>query len=172
MNTDPPLEMELALKFAQTMEIDSRAYYLEDLEPGQVFWTGSIEVTPEAIKNFAKEFDPQPFHMDEVAAERSVFGGLVASGWHTAALTMKLLVSGDFRPAHGFTGNSMDELCWPEPVRVGDVLRVRFEITEARPSRSNLHRGIVKALITTTNQAGHTVLSMKTNLVVPRRIVA
>jgi acyl dehydratase len=148
---------------------DAARLYLEDLHVGQRFGSGAVVVTTGAIKAFAAEFDPQPFHLDEVAAKASLFGGLAASGWHTAALTMKLLVGGAYQPAGGLIGAGMDEMRWPRPVRPGDVLRLESEILEITPSRSRPDRGMVKARITTLNQAGEPVQTMVATMVVPRR---
>ena len=110
--------------------------YLEDFAVGQIYGSGRITVEKERIKTFAAEFDPQPFHQDEEAARRSIFGGLAASGWHTAALTMRLLVESDFKPAGGIIGAGFDEFRWPLPVRPGDELHVESEVLEVRPSKS------------------------------------
>ena len=107
--------------------------YLEDLAVGQTFGSGRLRIDAARIKSFAAEFDPQPFHLDEAAAERSILRGLAASGWHTAALTMRLLNDGEFKPAGGIVGAGFDELKWPRPVRPGDELRVESEILEVRP---------------------------------------
>ena len=147
----------------------ARRLYLEDLQVGQRYGSGTVTVTPEGIKAFAGEFDPQPFHLDEEAAKASLFGGLAASGWHTAALTMKLLVGGEFLPHGGLIGAAVDEFRWPRPVRPGDVLRVDSEILEILPSRSRPDRGMVKARIVTSNQAGEPVQTMVVTMVVPRR---
>src|SRR5215471_8169892 len=96
--------------------------YLEDFAVGQVFGSGRLLVEKDAIMAFAKQFDPQPYHLDDEAARKSVFGGLAASGWHTAALTMRLLVESDFKPAGGILGVGFEELRWPRPVRPGDEL--------------------------------------------------
>lgn len=143
--------------------------YLEDFAVGHVYGSERITVDKERIKAFAAEFDPQPFHQDEDAARRSIFGGLAASGWHTAALTMRLLVEGDFRPAGGIVGAGFDELRWPLPVRPGDQLQVRSEVLEVRPSKSRPHQGLVKLRITTTNQHGDAVQVFVANIVVPKR---
>ena len=115
--------------------------YYEDLAVGQTFGTGSVTVEPEMIRAFAAEFDPQPFHLDEDAARGSLFGGLVASGWHTAALTMKLLVGGELKVVGGLIGMGVEELRWPRPVHPGDVLRVESEVLGLRPSKSQPDRG-------------------------------
>jgi acyl dehydratase len=110
--------------------------YLEDFAVGQVFGSGRLRIDAERIKTFAAEFDPQPFHLDETAAQDTIFRGLAASGWHTAALTMRLLVESDLKPAGGIIGAGSDEFRWPRPVRPGDDLRVESEVLEVRPSKS------------------------------------
>ena len=112
------------------------ARYLDDFAPGQVYRSGRLRVDAERIKSFAAEFDPQPFHQDEDAARGTLFGGLAASGWHTAAMTMRLLVQSDFKPAGGIVGAGFDEFRWPLPVRPGDELYVEAEVLEVRPSKS------------------------------------
>jgi len=146
-------------------------HYLEDFAAGQKYRSGSLRVTPEDIKRFAHEFDPQPFHLDDDAAARSFFGGLAASGWHTAALTMKLLVAGELRPAGGIIGAGFEEFRWPKPVRPGDELHVESEILEVRPSKSRPAQGLIKVRTTTLNQNGEAVQVFVGSLVVPRRPV-
>lgn len=143
--------------------------YLEDFAVGQTFGSGRLRVEKAQITAFAAEFDPQPFHLDEDAARRSMFEGLVASGWHTAALTMRLLVESEFKPAGGIVGAGIDEFRWPRPVRPGDELRVESEILEVRPSRSRPERGWIKVKTTTWNQDGEAVQVYTGNVVVPRR---
>ena len=143
--------------------------YFEDFAVGQVYGSGRITVEEERIKAFAAEFDPQPFHLDEDSARRSIFGGLAASGWHTAALTMRLLVESDFKPVGGIVGAGFDEFRWPVPVRPGDELRVEGEVLEVRPSKSRPHQGLLKVRTTTKNQKGEAVQVSVGNLVVPRR---
>jgi len=143
--------------------------YLEDLAPDQKYGSGRIRVDAERIKRFAAEFDPQPFHLDEEAARRSIFGGLAASGWHTAALTMRLFVESEFRPAGGIIGAGFDEFRWPLPVRPGDELHLEIEVLEVRPSKSRPNQGMVKVRVTTLNQSGEAVQINVGNLVVPRR---
>jgi acyl dehydratase len=143
--------------------------YFEDLAVGQTFGTGTVTVEPETIKAFAAEFDPQPFHLDEDAARESPFGGLVASGWHTAALTMRLLVGGELRVVGGLIGLGVEELSWPRPVRPGDVLRVESEVLGLRPSGSKPDRGIVRVRNTTLNGEGQPVMVQVVTMVVPRR---
>jgi acyl dehydratase len=144
-------------------------HYLEDFAVGQVFRSDTLAVDAQAIKNFARQFDPQPFHLDEAAAAATFFEGLSASGWHTAALTMKLLVSGGIPVAGGIIGVGMDELRWPRPVRPGDRLRVESEILEVRRSKSRPQSGLVKMRATTRNQNDEPVQIMVANLIVPRR---
>jgi acyl dehydratase len=126
-------------------------------------------VDAERIKSFAREFDPQPFHLDESAARASFFGGLAASGWHTAALTMRLLVDGELKPAGGIIGAGFDEFRWLQPVRPGDQLRVESEILDVRPSKSRPTQGLIKVKTTTFNQNGEPVQLFVGNLVVPKR---
>ncbi len=147
----------------------SRVYFLEDFAVGQVFSTPQRRIDAEAIKSFARQFDPQPFHVDEEAAKNSVFRGLAASGWHTAALTMRLMADGDFKPAGGIIGVGFDELSWQRPVRPGDELRAESEILEVRPSKSRTDRGLIRVRTTTYNQNGETVQVFTGNLIVPRR---
>ncbi len=143
--------------------------YLEDFAVGQVFGSGRLTVEAERIKAFAAEFDPQPFHLDEKAAEGSLFRGLAASGWHTAAITMRLLVDGALKPAGGIVGAGFDEFRWPRPVRPGDELRVESEIIEVRPSKSRPEQGVIKVRSTTLNQKDEPVQVSIGNLIVPRR---
>ena len=147
----------------------SQVHYFEDFSVGQVFNTGRMKVDADQIKAFAKQFDPQPFHLDEEAAKNSVFRGLAASGWHTAALTMRLMAVGEFKPAGGIIGVGFDELSWSRPVRPGDELYAKSEILEVRPSRSRPDRGLIRTRTTTYNQNGEAVQSFVGNLIVPRR---
>jgi acyl dehydratase len=144
-------------------------HYLEDFAVGQVFNTGRLRVDKEQIFAFARQFDPQPFHVDEEAARRSPFQGLAASGWHTAALTMRLLVDGELKPAGGILGVGFDELSWPRAVRPGDELRAKSEIVEVRPSKSRPDRGMIRVRTTTLNQSDETVMTFTGNLLVPKR---
>jgi acyl dehydratase len=147
----------------------SRIYYLEDFAVGQVFATGRLRIDADQIKAFAKQFDPQPFHLDEEAAKSSVFRGLAASGWHTAALTMRLLADGEFKPAGGILGVGFDELSWPRPVRPGDELHAKSEILQVRPSKSRPDRGLIRVRTTTYNQNNEAVQIFTGNLIVQRR---
>ncbi|HHW78680.1 MAG TPA: MaoC family dehydratase [Xanthomonadaceae bacterium] len=140
--------------------------YLDDLVVGQRFGSGRVTIEAQDIERFAAEFDPQPFHMNEQEAKETLFQGLAASGWHTAALTMRLLVKSDFRPAGGVVGASFDELRWPRPVRPGDELNVETEVLEVRPSKSRPDQGMVKVRVTTFNQKHEIVQMYVGNLVV------
>jgi acyl dehydratase len=152
-----------------TTERTSRVLYLEDFLVGQKYRSARLTVDAAAIRAFASAFDPQPFHLDEEAARASFFGGLAASGWHTAALTMRLLVQGELRPAGGIIGAGADELRWPRPVRPGDQIQVEAEVLEVRPSRSRPTHGLVKFRTTTSNQRMEPVQVLVMNLLVERR---
>src|SRR5688572_4055416 len=143
--------------------------YLEDYAVGQTFGSGKLRVDEDQIKRFAAEFDPQPFHLEERAARESIFRGLAASGWHTAAMTMRLLVESDLTPAGGIIGAGFDEFRWPKPVRPGDELRLESEIVDVRASKSRPTQGIIKVRTTTLNQNNEAVQVLVANLVVPRR---
>lgn len=147
----------------------SEPRYLEDLSVGQRYAGGSVALDADAIKAFAGAFDPQPFHLSEAAAQASLFGRLVASGWHTMALTMRLLVEGELQSSWGLIGLGADELRWPRPVEPGDVLRVQWEVLEVRPSGSKPDRGTARLRVTTRNQRDEVVLSLITTILVPRR---
>lgn len=143
--------------------------FLEDFAPGQTFTSGTMIVEPEALARFATEFDPQPFHLDARAAEETLFRGLAASGWHTAAMTMRLLVDSDMKPAGGIVGAGFEELRWPRPVRPGDTLRLASEVLEVRPSGSRPGQGLIKLRTITLNQNGDPVQIMVGSLVVQAR---
>lgn len=147
---------------------DEARLYLDDLQVGQRFTSGAYVMEGARIKEFAAEFDPQPFHLDESAAEASVFKGLAASGWHTAAVSMRLLVSGGLPLANGLVGFG-GEIAWPQPTRPGDILRVESEIIGITPSRSKPDQGTVTVQSTTLNQHGETVYKLTAKLLVPRR---
>ncbi|HEY8014467.1 MAG TPA: MaoC family dehydratase [Dongiaceae bacterium] len=145
-------------------------FYLDDLKIGQRFTSGTLALDAEQIKTFAREYDPQPFHLDEAAAANSIFKGLAASGWHTAALTMRLLVSGGLPLAGGSVGAG-GEIAWPRPTRPGDILQVESEVVAVTPSRSRPDRGIVTVRSETKNQRGEVVQVLTAKLMVPRRPV-
>ena len=142
--------------------------YLEDLRVGQRFASETYVMEAKRIKEFAAEFDPQSFHLDTSAAEASVFKGLAASGWHTAAVAMRLLVTGGLPFANGLIGLG-GEVAWPRPTRPGDILHVESEIGEITPSRSKPHQGIVTVRSTMFNQNGEAVYLLTAKLLVLRR---
>src|ERR1700737_4992447 len=143
--------------------------YFEDFGVGQIFGSGRLRIDTERCKTFAAEFDPQSFHLDEEAARETVFGGLAASGWHTAVVTMRVLVGSELKPAGGILSLGFDELRWPRPVRPEDELRVESEVLEVRPSKSRPEHGLVKVRTTTLNQNGEAVHVATANLLVLRR---
>jgi len=142
--------------------------YFEDFAVGQKFATGRRRVDAAEIIEFAARYDPQPFHLDPEAAMASLFGGLAASGWHSAAMMMRLIVDSEFRPAGGIIGGG-GELAWLKPVRPGDELRVESEIIELRQSRSRPQQGIVKVRLTMLNQESEAVQTFTPTLLVNRR---
>jgi len=142
--------------------------YLEDLHVGQQFTSGSYLMEKDRIKEFAAEFDPQPFHLDESAAGESIFRGLAASGWHTAAVSMRLLVSDGLPLANGIIGLG-GEIAWPRPTRPGDTLRVESEIVDISPSRSKPNQAIVTVRSTTFNQNREPVYVFTVKVLVFRR---
>ena len=142
--------------------------YLEDLRVGQRFTSGRYEMDAQRMKEFAAEFDPQPFHLDEEAGAQSLFKGLAASGWHTAAATMRLLVEGELALAEGIVGVG-GEINWPRPTRAGDTLQVESEVLEIIPSRSKPQQGMVKIRNTTVNQNGDVLQVFTASVVVFKR---
>jgi len=145
--------------------------YLEELRVGQRFTSGTHAVDAAQIKAFAAQFDPQPFHLDDDAAKGTLFAGLAASGWHTAAITMRLLVDSGLPIAGGIIGSG-GEVAWPKPTRPGDILHVVSEIEEVTPSRSRPNRGMVRVRSETRNQRDEVVQVLTSRLVVPRRVAA
>lgn len=144
------------------------ALYFEDLPVGRTFETGTVTANAAEITRFAASFDPQPFHLDEAAAKDTFFGGLVASGWHTAAMTMRLLVTSGLPIAGGVIGAG-GEVTWPRPVYPGDTLRAVIEIVAAKRSATRPERGMVTVRVETRNQKGEPVQIMTARLVVPVR---
>jgi len=132
--------------------------YFEDYVPGMTRDCGSVSVDQDEIISFAEQFDPQPFHVDPVAAASGPFGGLIASGWHTAGLVMRLIVDNYVSAESSLGSAGLDELRWPHPVRPGNTLRVRVTVVETRLSQSKPDRGILRSLIEAENQDGQTVL--------------
>ena len=135
--------------------------YFEDYPPGAVFTAGSIVVSEAEIIEFASKYDPQPMHTDPEAASRGQFAGLIASGWHTGAMMMRLFADNFLSPASSIASPGLDELRWLKPVRPGDVLSLRVAILEARRSRSRAGQGIVRSFVEVLNQRGESVMSMK-----------
>ncbi|HEY9777713.1 MAG TPA: MaoC family dehydratase [Planktothrix sp.] len=148
-------------------ETSVKTLFLEDLAVGQKFVSEPYSMDTERIKSFASQFDPQPFHLDEEAAKSTFFGGLAASGWHTAAVTMRLLVSS--APFAGGLLGAGGEIKWPQPTRPGDILLVESEILEIRQSKSRPERGIVTIKAATINQNGEVVQTLVSSLVVRTR---
>ena len=145
--------------------------YLDDISVGQRFRSGAHALDEAQIKAFAGQFDPQPFHLDDTAAKATMFGGLAASGWHTAAITMRLLVDSGLPIAGGIVGAG-GEISWPKPTRPGDVLHVESEVLDVTPSRSRADRGMATVRCETCNQRGEVVQVLTAKLVVPRRVLA
>jgi acyl dehydratase len=143
--------------------------FFEDYKPGDVYEFGTVTVTEREIIEFAKQFDPQYFHVDPQKAVHSRFGGIIASGWHTAGLAMRLYVDQYLSHVASLASPGVDEVRWPNPVRPGDTLRVRVTILEARLSRSKTDRGIVRAKIEAINQKDELVLSMVGISIIGRR---
>jgi acyl dehydratase len=143
-------------------------FYLDDLRIGQRFTSGSHVVDEAQIMSFARQFDPQPFHLDQEAAKGTLFAGLAASGWHTAAMTMRLLVDSGLPLAGGILGAG-GEIAWPQPTRPGDALQVESEVLEITPSRSRPDRGVAVIRSLTRNQKNEVVQSLTSKLIVPRR---
>ena len=141
--------------------------YFDDFRVGQRFVSETHAIDEAHIKAFAAQFDPQPFHLDDARARETLFGGLAASGWHTAAITMRLMVDGGLPIAGGIVGAGGD-IAWPLPTRPGDVLHVESEVIDVTPSRSRPDRGMVTVRSETRNQRGQTVQVLTARLVVPR----
>ena len=157
----------------RTEQAASGPLYFEDMQVGRHFNTGSVVLEEDRMIAFAREFDPQPMHTDPDAAGRSIFGGLIGSGWYTAALTMRLVIGGEMKPdERGRVGLGIELLRWPTPTRPGDVLTAVTEVLEARPSASRPDRGIVKLRTLTYNQRREVMQELVANVLVPRRPAA
>lgn len=143
--------------------------YFEDLEAGAVYHLGSVVVDEDEVIEFATRFDPQPFHIDEEAAAESHFGGLVASGWHTCAMFMRLFVDNFTKDAASMGSPGMDELRWVAPVRPGDELTATFTIVSTRPSASKPDRGFIESEWQMTNQDGTIVMTLRGTGIYGRR---
>ena len=150
-----------------TTPVESR--YFEDYVQGQVHEFGSIGISESEIVEFARRYDPQPFHIDSEAARRTQFGGLIASGWQTAGLMMRLVVDHYLSHVASLASPGLDELRWTQPVRAGDVLSVRATVLEARPSSSKPDRGLVRTFFEVLNQRGEVVMSVKAMNMLKRR---
>lgn len=146
--------------------------YFEDFQVGEVSERGPYVVTREEIVAFAKQFDPQPFHIDEEAAAQSIFGGIIASGWHTASLCHKLVVEAQLGNSASMGSPGLDELRWLKPVRPGDALTVRTEVLSLTPSRSKPDRGAIKWRFEVRNQHGETVMTELATALFARRPAA
>jgi acyl dehydratase len=136
-------------------------YYWEDLEPGLVRDLGTVTLSAEEIKEFAEQFDPQPFHIDEAAGRRSIYGNLCASGWHTCSLAMRLTVQNFLNESSSMGSPGLDNLRWLKPVYPGDTLRLQYTITESRPLRKRGDIGMVRATWEMSNQNGEKVMQME-----------
>ena len=156
-------------KMTQTIK-HPNALYLEDLHVGQKFVSGEFHMDEAKLRAFAEEFDPQSFHLDAAAAQASVFGGLAASGWHVAAIAMRLLVDGGLPLGNGIIGLG-GELAWPKPTRPGDTLHVESEVLEIVPSRSKPNQAVVKVRSTTLNQHGDAVHMFTAKVLVFKRVL-
>ena len=144
-------------------------HFLEDFAVGQRFTSAEITLSAADIIAFATQFDPQPFHTSVEDARDTIFQGLAASGWHTAAVTMRLFVDSDLKPAGGLLGAGVEALDWPRPVRPGDTLHVETEVVSVRESKSKPTQGIVVVQAITKNQRGEAVQVFRPKLVVPKR---
>lgn len=143
--------------------------WFEDYTAGAVFIAGPAKVDQAEILDFARKYDPQPMHADPAAAAKGAFGGLIASGWHTGALMMRMYADNILSPASSIASPGIDELRWLRPVRPGDVLRLRVTVLETRPSRSRPDQGIVRSLVEVVNQQGELVMSLKPVNLIRRR---
>jgi acyl dehydratase len=143
--------------------------YFEDFAVGDVIELGRHTISKEEIIAFARQFDPQVFHLDEEAAKHTTFGGLIASGWHTGSLTMRLLYEGAIKHTVSLGSPGVDEMRWLKPVRPGDALSARMTVTECVPSRSKPDRGVVRSLIELRNQGGEIMVTIKGMSLLGRR---
>ena len=151
--------------------MSQKLHYMEDFYAGQKFSSGSVKVTAEDIVAYARQFDPQDFHLDDAKAKETVFGGLVASGWHTASLTMRLMLQASPPIKGGMIGRHIEKINWPRPVKPGDTLSLESEILEIRPS-STPGRGVARVKHTTFNQNREPVLEMVTVILLPSKTAA
>jgi acyl dehydratase len=152
--------------------MSAKTHWFDDLSAGQVYTFGAHEMTEAEIIEFATRFDPQPFHVDPVAARESTFGGLIASGWHTGAVMMRMLVDHFINLEASLGSPGLDEIRWPRPVRPGDTLHVRVTVLETIPSRSKPDRGVIRSLTEAITGDGEVVMSMRGMTMLRRRPVA
>lgn len=143
--------------------------YFEDFQPGQVSEVGPYVVSREEIIAFAKQFDPQPFHLSDEGGRESIFGGIIGSGWHTASICHRLIVEGLLSKSSSMGSPGLDELRWLKPVRPGDALSVRIEVLSTTPSRSKPDRGAIKFRFEVRNQHGDAVMTEVANALFGRR---
>ena len=143
--------------------------YFEDVTVGDRFTGGPVTVEAGEIVAYAEKFDPQPFHLDAEAAKDTLFRGLAASGWHTAGMTMRMIVGSDAELAGGYIGMGVDQISWPRPTRPGDVLRIEMEVLEVRRSAKRPDQGVLRVKTTTFNQDDEVVQTMIANLLAPGR---
>lgn len=154
--------------FQSGFPVPASERFFEDYEPGTAYEFGSVTITEPEIIDFARRYDPQAMHIDPEAAAKGRFGGIIASGWHTVGLAMRLYVD-HYLPHASMASPGVDELRWPNPVRPGDTLRIRVFVLEARPSRSKPDRGVVQARLEALNQKDEIVLSMTAMSILGRR---
>ncbi|PWC33155.1 MaoC family dehydratase [Azospirillum sp. TSO35-2] len=143
--------------------------YFDDVSVGDRFQGGPLEVSEAEIIAYAERFDPQPFHLDPQAAKDTLFRGLAASGWHTAGMTMRMIVGSNAELAGGYVGMGVDSIAWPKPTRPGDVLRIEMEVLDARRSAKRPDQGVLRVKTTTLDQADEVVQVMVANLLAPAR---
>jgi acyl dehydratase len=163
----------LILKYYHPAMTEKDSYlYLEDLKPGQTFKAGPVTMTQDEIIEFARKYDPQAFHTDPIKAKDSIFGELIASGWHTAALTMRMITEATPKMKGGMVGRSVEKMGWPRVVRPGDTLALTIEVLETWPTKSNPSRGMMRTRNVVRNQKDEIVMEMETVIFVPRRVPA
>ena len=151
------------------MDQPTKDLYLEDFTPGQVFEFGQFTVSEAEIIEFAQRYDPQPFHIDPELAKESIYGGVIASGWHTVSMTMRMMVDGYINRTHSMGSPGVDSVRWVLPVRPGDTLSVRLTVRENRPSTSKPDRGVILSTIELRNQTGAVAMTMESIGMMKRR---
>ena len=143
------------------MDQPTKDLFLEDFSPGQVLELGNFSLSEADMIEFASRYDPQTFHTDPEQAKDSFYGGVIASGWHTVSMTMRMMVEGYLKRTHSLGSPGVDAVRWLRPVRPGDTLTVRLEVREVRPSTSKPDRGIIRTFVELENQAGELVMTME-----------